>query len=149
MKLSFLKDPMSIAGRWLTMALVCVSAIAFIWQGAPLSNDAAWAAVNPSLIASIDDAGNQVKDKVSKDSGRAKGFIRDTADKVERTAQKNAERVENATDDSDSFLEGKAKRDAARIQAKSEKDAARTQKAVDKTQNAVKGTVEKIKDAFN
>jgi hypothetical protein len=148
MKLSGLKDQWAIVGRCLATALFCVSAIAFVWQGV-LPNDGAWAAPSAGLIASVNDAGDQIKDKVSADSGRAKGFIRDAADKVEETARNNASRVENATDGSNSRIERKAKRDAARIHERAEEDAARTQNAVDKTRDAVKDTVEKIKDALN
>jgi hypothetical protein len=93
MKLNYFTKRVSIVGRWLATTLFCVSAIAFIWQGAFFSNTAAMADTSVNLIAS---AGDRVQDKVSEDAGRAKGFIRDTADKVERTAKKNAEKVNQA-----------------------------------------------------
>ena len=148
MKLNHLMKGLSAVGRWMATTLFCVSAIAFIWQGAFFSNTAAMADPASNLIAATD-VGKQVQGKTSQDAGRAKNFIRDTANRVEQTAKKNAGRVEQATDDNGSFVERKAKRDTARIEQRSEEDAARTQEAVDNTKNAVKSTVDKIKDAFS
>lgn len=148
MKLNYFMKRLSTVGRWMATSLFCLSAIAFIWQGAFFSNTAAIADPATNLIAAAD-AGDQVKGKVSEDAGRAKNFIRDTADKVERTANKNAARVDEATDDDGSFIERKAKRDRNRIEKRAEEDAARTEKAVDKTKNAVERTVDNIKDAFS
>ncbi len=148
MKLNSLMKRLSTVGRFLATTLFCVSAIAFIWQGAFFTNTVATAAPAVNLMASAD-LGDQVKQKTSEDAGRAKNFIRDTADQVEQTAKKNAARVEQATDDNGSFVERKAHRDAARIEQRSEEDAARTQKAVDNTKNVVERTVDKIKDAFS
>lgn len=148
MKLNSLMKRLSTVGRFLATTLFCVSAIAFIWQGAFFTNTVATAAPAVNLMASAD-LGDQVKEKTSVDAGRAKNFIRDTADQVEQTAKKNAARVEQATDDNGSFVERKAHRDAARIEQRSEEDAARTQKAVDNTKNVVERTVDKIKDAFS
>ena len=148
MKLNFFTKRLSTVGRFLATTLFCVSAIAFVWQGAFFSNTVAIAAPAVNLIAEAD-LGDQVKDKTREDAGRAKNFIRDTADQVERTAKKNAARVEEATDDNGSFVERKAHRDAARIEQRAEEDAARTQKAVDNTKNVVERTVDKIKDAFS
>ncbi|MEX0269244.1 hypothetical protein AB3R30_08875 [Leptolyngbyaceae cyanobacterium UHCC 1019] len=134
-------------GRWVTTAVLCVSAIAFIWQGAFSSNMAALASPGSNLIATRD-AGDQVQHKANKDAGSAKGFIEDTKNKVEQTARNNAAKVDNATDNG-SFLERKAKKDASRIQKRAEEDADLTQKAVDNTKNAVERTVDTIKDAFN
>lgn len=131
--------------RWIVTTLFCLSAIAFFWQGA-FPTFSAMATPNATLIAA--DLGDQVQEKTSEDAGRAKSFIRDTADKVEETARKNAKRVDEATDD-DSFIEGKAKRDAARIEKRAEEDAARTQKAVDNTKNVIERTVDSIKDALS
>lgn len=134
-------------GRFLATTLLCVSAIAFVWQGAFFSNASAMAAPGVNLIAAAD-AGDQVKEKASEDASRAKNFIQDTKDKVERTANKNASKVEDATDNNGSFVERKAKRDAATIEKRAEEDAARTEKAVDNTKNVVESAVDKIKDAF-
>lgn len=146
MKLNYLNKPLSAVGRWIATALFCVAAIAFVWQGSFFSNTAAWAG-STQLIATAD-AGDQVKAKVNKDAGRAKGFIRDTADKVERTANQNARRVDEA-DDNGGFFERRAKSDRDLIEKRAEEDAARTQEAVDNTKNAVKRAVDGIKDAFN
>jgi hypothetical protein len=145
MKQNYFTKQLSIVGRWLATTLFCVSAIAFVWQGTFFSNTTAMADPSVNLIAS---AGDRVQDKASEDAGRAKGFIRDTANKVERTAKKNAERVDRA-DDNGGFFERRAKKDAARIEKRAEEDAARTQKAVDKTKNAVKNAVDNVKDAVN
>jgi hypothetical protein len=146
MKLNYFTKLVSILGRWITTTVVCLSAIALVWQGAFFSNTLAIASpVSNSFIAA--DMGDKVRDKTSEDAGRAKGFIRDTADNVKRTAKKNAERVDRATDNKGNFAERRAKKDAARIEQRAEKDAARTQKAVDKTKNAVKRTVDNVKDA--
>ncbi|MBE9189115.1 hypothetical protein IQ230_01780 [Gloeocapsopsis crepidinum LEGE 06123] len=126
--------------RWIATMLLCLSAIAFF----PAYS--AMAAPNATLIAA--DLGDQVQEKTSEDAGRAKNFIRDTADSVEETARKNAKRVDQATDDG-SFVERKAKRDAARIEKRAEEDTARTQKAVDNTKNVIERTVDSIKDAFS
>lgn len=148
MKLKFFTKGLSTVGRWIVTTVFCLSAIAFVWQGAFFSNTAAMAEPAANLIAEAD-VGDRVQGKASEDAGRAKNFIRDTADKVKRTANKNAERVEQATDDNGSFFERKAKRDRDRIEQRADEDSARTQKAVDNTKNAVKRTVDNIKDAFN
>ena len=148
MKLNYFTKRLSIIGRWIATSLFCLSAIAFVWQGAFFSNTAAMAAPTVNAIASAD-AGNQVKGKASVDAGRAKNFIEDTKAKVKQTANKNADRVEKATDDSDSFVERKAKRDRDRIEQRANEDAARTEKAVDNAKNAVERTVDNIKDAFS
>lgn len=147
MKLNCLNIRLSTVGRWMATALFCVSAIAFIWQGAFLSNTTAIAAPATSLIASAD-LGDQVQEKANEGAQKSKNFIRDTADRVEQTAKKNAARVDQATDDNGSFVERKAKKDAARIEQRAEEDVARTQKAVDKSKNAVERAVDSIKDAF-
>jgi endonuclease III len=126
--------------RWLAAVLLCLWAIAF----SPTYS--AMATPYATLIAA--DLGDQVQEKTSEDAGRAKNFIRDTADSVKETARKNAKRVDEATDDG-SFVERKAKRDAARIEKRAEEDTARTQKAVDNTKNAIERTVDSIKDAFS
>ncbi len=145
MKLNHFTKQLSTVGRWVATTLFCLSAIAFVWQGAFIADNSAMAA--PISIASRD-AGDKVQDKASKDAGRAKGFIRDTADKVKETASKNAKKVEQSTD-SDSLVERKAKNDRDTIYKRADEDAAKTQKAVDNTKNAVERTVDNIKDAFN
>ncbi|MEH2248210.1 hypothetical protein [Nostoc sp.] len=147
MRLNYLTKQLSTVKRWMATTLFCMLAIAFVWQGAFFSNTSAMAAPTATLIASAD-AGDQVKDKTSKDAGRAKNFIQDTTDKVKEAARSNASKVDQATDDNGSFVERKAKRDAATIQRRADEDSARTQKAVDDTKNVVERTVENIKDAF-
>lgn len=146
MKLNYFAKRRSVVGRWLTTALLCVSAIAFVWQGAFFSNTSAMAVSTTNLLATAD-AGSEIQGKASKDAGRAKGFVRDTTDKLKQTAKTNAAKVDRATDDG-SAIGRKAKKDAARIERKAEKDSARTQTAIDKTKNAVERTVDSIKDAF-
>lgn len=146
MKLNHVTKSLSIVGRWIATTLFCVSAIAFVWQGAFFSTTAIAAPAGTLLAA---DLGDQVQEKTSEDAGRAKGFIRDTKEQLKETANKNAKRVEQATGDNGSFVERKAKRDADRIEKRAEEDAARTQKAVDNTKNAVERAVDNIKDAFS
>jgi gas vesicle protein len=147
MKQNHLMKRLLTVGRWMVTTLFCLLAIGFVWQGAFFSNTIAMANPAANLIAAAD-VGDQVQraaDEVAKDS---KNFIRDTADKVEKTANKNAAKVDRA-DDSGSFVERKAKRDKDRIEQRAEEDAARTQKAVDNTKNIVERTVDNIKDAFS
>ena len=136
----------SAVGRFLATTVLFVCAIAFTWQGGFFSNSNAMAAPGVTLIATAD-AGNVVKGKASEDASRAKNFIEDTKDKVERTAKKNASKVEDA-DDNGGFFARKAKKDAATIVKRAEEDAARTEKAVDNTKKAVKSTVDKVKDGL-
>lgn len=145
MKLNHLIKRFSTVGRWMTTTLLCLYAIAFVWQGAFFSNNVAMANPTSSLIAA--DAGDKVKDAADDVARGSKNLIRDTADKVERTANKNAAKVDQA-DDEGTFVEGKAKRDRDRIEQRAEEDAASTEKAVDKSMNAVKRTVDNIKDAL-
>jgi hypothetical protein len=147
MKLNYFTKWLSIARRSIATTLLCLSAIAFIWQGSFFSNATAMASPSTDLIAAAD-FGDRVQEKTSKDAGRAKNFVQDTADKVKRTANRNADRVDQAKDDNGSFVERKAKRDKARIEKRADQDAARTQKAVDKTKNVVERTVDNIKGAF-
>lgn len=147
MTLNNFKKMLSTARRWVATTLFGLLAIAFLWQGASFANPSAMAAPDLNLMASRD-FGDKVQDKTSEDAGRAKGFIEETKNKVERTARKNAARVDRA-DDEGSFVERKARRDASRIEKRAEEDADRTQKAVDNTKNAVERTVDSIKDAFN
>lgn len=146
MKLNYFRKRLSIVGRWMATTLFCLSAIAFIWQGA-FSNAVAMANPAPISIAAAD-AGDRTREAADEVAGRSKNLIRDTKDKVERTANKNAAKVDRA-DDSGSFVEGKAKRDRDRIERRAEEDAARTEKAVDTSKNIVERAVDNIKDAFN
>ncbi len=147
MKLNYFTKPLSIVGRWIATTLFCMSAIAFVWQGAFFSNPVAMAAPTATLIADAG-VGDKVQGKVSTDAGRAKNFIEDTKDKVKETANKNASRVDQA-DDEGSFVERKAKSDRDTIEKRAEEDAARTEKAVDNTKNAVQSAIDSIKDAFD
>lgn len=147
MRLNYLTKQLSTVKRWIATTLFCMLAIAFVWQGAFFSNTSAMAAPTGTLIASAD-AGDKVQEKTSKDAGRAKNFIDDTADKVKEAAKSNASKVDQATDDNGSFAERKAKRDAATIQRRADEDSTRTKEAVDNTKNVVERTVENIKDAF-
>ncbi|MBV8886191.1 MAG: hypothetical protein JO235_19660 [Chroococcidiopsidaceae cyanobacterium CP_BM_RX_35] len=148
MKLKHFTKRLLTVGRWMATTVLCVSAIALVLQGGFFSNTAAMADPTANLLAAAD-IGDRVQGKASEDAGRAKNFIRDAADQVERTANKNADRVEQATGNNGSFVERKAKRDTARIEKRSEEDAARTQKAVDNTKNVVERAVDNIKDAFS
>jgi uncharacterized protein YjbJ (UPF0337 family) len=146
-KLNYFTKPLSIVGRWIATTLFCMSAIAFVWQGAFFSNPVAMAAPTATLIADAG-VGDKVQGKVSTDAGRAKNFIEDTKDKVKETANKNASRVDQA-DDEGSFVERKAKSDRDTIEKRAEEDAARTEKAVDNTKNAVQSAIDSIKGAFD
>ncbi|MBW4517497.1 MAG: hypothetical protein KME11_20015 [Timaviella obliquedivisa GSE-PSE-MK23-08B] len=147
MKLNHLTKQISALGRRLTMVLLSLSAIAFFWQGAFLLNNAAMANPTNNFVVAAD-LGNKVQNKVGEDTKNAKGFIRDTADKVEEAARSNAAKVDNATDDNDSAIANRAKRDAGRIQQRAEEDASRTEKAVDNTKNVIEKAVDNVKDAF-
>lgn len=149
MKLNFLTEQIKPIGRWITTAIFCLSAMTFIWQGGFFHHHGTAIAAPSSVYLVATDVGKDVKDKAREDAGSAKGFIRDAANQVERTANKNANKVEDATDGSGNFLERKAKKDAATIQKRAEQDAARTQDAVDDTKNVIERTVDNIKDTFN
>ncbi len=148
MKLNYFTKRLSTAGRFLATTLFCLSAIAFVWQGAFFSNTSAMAVPAANLIASTDGA-NQVKDKTNEVSRGSKNFIDDVKDKVKEAANSNAGKVEDATDNDGSLVERKAKRDRDRIEKRADEDAARTKEAVDNSKNAVKGVVDSIKDAFS
>jgi hypothetical protein len=148
MKLNYLLKQLSTVGRFLATALFCVSAVAFVWQGAFFSNSAAMAAPTATLIAEAD-VSSQVQDNLNKGAKLSKDFIEDTKERVERTASKNADKVEQATDDNGSVAERKANRDEARIYKRAEEDAARTKEQVDRSKNAVESAIDSIKDAFS
>ncbi|MCU0541416.1 MAG: hypothetical protein MUE44_04420 [Oscillatoriaceae cyanobacterium Prado104] len=147
MKLHNFTELLANAKRWIAATLFCLCAIAFVLQGAFLPVAPAIAAPFTNSILATD-TGDRVKSKVSEDTANTKDFIRDTADKVERTAKKNAAKVDRATEDG-SVAERKAKKDAATIEKRAEEDAARTQKAVDNTKNVVEKAVDSIKNAFD
>lgn len=146
MNLNYLTKRFSTARRWMAATVLCLSAIAFVWQGAFFSNTSAMAAPFANSIAAAD-LGDKIQDKASTDAGRAKNFIRDTEDKVKEAAKSNAAKVDRSTEDG-SVAERKAKEDAATIEKRATEDSARTQKAVDNTKNAIERTVDSIKDAF-
>lgn len=148
MKLNYVTKQLSTVKRWMATTLFCMLAIAFVWQGAFLSDTSAMAAPTATLIAEAD-ISSQVKDNLNKGAKSSKDFIEDTKERVERTANKNADRVEQATDDNGSPVERKANRDEARIYKRAEEDAARTKEQVDRSKNAVESAVDKIKDVFS
>ncbi|GAA6623479.1 hypothetical protein [Scytonema sp. NUACC26] len=148
MKLNYLVKQFSNVGRFLATALFCVSAIAFVWQGAFFAKNTAMAAPVASLIAEAD-LGSKVQGKVSEDTGRTKNFIRDTKESLKETARKNADRVEDATDNDGNFIQRKANKDAARIAKRAEEDANRTEKVLETEKNVVERAVESVKDAFS
>lgn len=127
-------------GRWAAVALLFVSTIAFGWH-IPFSSHSAMAAPS-ALLAAKTDYGSQVQRE-------NKNVVRDAADKVKETANKNANRVERASDNDGSFVERKAQRDAARIEKRANEDASRTEKAIDDSVNVFERAVDNIKDAFS
>ncbi len=145
MKLNYRGKRILVVGRWMANTLLCLVAIAFVWQGAFFSGTNAIAAP-ATLIAA--DVGDQIKGAADEVRARSKDLIRDTQDKVEKTANKNAAKVDQA-DDEGSVVERKALRDRDRIEKRASEDADRTEKAVDNSMNAVKGMVDNIKDAFS
>jgi len=146
MTLNSLKKTVATLGRWVAMTLFCISVMAGAWQFS-LTNNAAIAGPAGDVISS-GDLGDAVKDKAGDIERGSKKLIRDTKNKVERTADRNASKVDQA-DDEGSAVEGKAKRDRERIYNRAEDHAARTERAVDKSKNAVEGLVDNIKDALN
>lgn len=106
MKLFSFTKRLSTVGRFLATTLFCLSAIAFVWQGAFFSNTAAMANPATSLIAAAD-AGDAIKGAADDVAKGSKNLIRDTKDKVEKTANKNASKVDQA-DDEGTVVEGKA-----------------------------------------
>ena len=139
--------PLQTVGRWLATAAICLSAIAFVWQGGFFMNTSALANPTNNWIAAAN-VDNQVQNKVDRDARNTKGFVRDAAESVKETARNNANRVSNATD-GDNFIQRKAQRDAGRIQQRANEDASRTQGAIDDTKNFVQNAVDSIKDAFD
>jgi len=135
----------SAAGRWMANTLLCLATIAFMWQGGFFLDTNAMAAP-ATLIAA--DVGDQIQGAADEVRARSKDLIRDTQNKVEKTANKNAAKVDQA-DDKGSFVERKAQRDRDRIEKRASEDADRTEKAVDNSMDAVKGAVKNVKDAFS
>ncbi|MBD2108143.1 hypothetical protein H6F49_14350 [Nodosilinea sp. FACHB-13] len=147
MKSNRFMTQLSTLGRKLTVTLVCLVAIAFVWQSPLVSNISAMAAPAGTLIATAD-AGNQVKGAAEDIKGASKNIIRGTEDKVKDAARSNASKVDQA-DETGSAVEGKAKRDRNRIEQKASKDADRTEQAAEKSMNAVERAVDNIKGAFS
>jgi hypothetical protein len=145
MKLSYFTKPLSIVGRWMLTAMLCASAIAFVWQGAFFSDSSALASSSATLIAA--DLGDQIKDKADDVRAGSKKIIRENQDAVKKTANKNASKVDR-TDERGGYFERKAQRDHARIENRADRHAVRTERAVDKSMDAVKDTVDNAKDAF-
>jgi geranylgeranyl pyrophosphate synthase len=152
MKLNHFPKQLLIAKRWVATSLLCLFVTIFAWQGVffanATANATAIASPSTNLVAAAD-LGDKVQQKAGKDAERAKDFVQDTKDRVQKTAKKNATKVDQATDEDTNFIGRKARKDQGRIEAKAEKDSARTQKAIDKTENVVKRTVDNIKDAFS
>ncbi|BAT51990.1 unknown protein [Nostoc sp. NIES-3756] len=140
MELNYFMKKFSALGRWIATAVFCLSAIAFVWQGAFFTNTSAMADSSTYLIASSD-ATDGLREK-------SKEFIRDTKSTVKDAARSNASRVNDATDNNNT-VERKANKDASRVQRRAEEDAARTERAVDNNLNAVERTIDNIKGAFN
>lgn len=126
-------------------AVLGLMAIALIWQSVGFSNTIALASPAKSAIVAASGGYYQtrgsVRGEVDKNMEQTKDFVRNTADKVEQTAFKNAKRVEQATGEKGGFFSRRARNDAARIQKRAEGDAARTQRAIDNTKNAIKDAV--------
>jgi ribosomal protein S20 len=117
--------------RWTATLVFCLIAIAGVWQGAFLTNTDTLAATN---------VGDRVEKAANNVRAGSKDLIRDTKNKVEKTANKNASKVDQA-DRKGTFAERKAQRDKVRIEERAENHAARTEKAVDKSMDAVKVAV--------
>ena len=126
--------------------LVCVAAIAFVWQGGFFSNTTALVDSMPQLIATS--GADQIKGAADKVTETSKNIIRGTEDKVKEAANSNAAKVDQADEDGGT-AERKAKRDKNRIERRASEDAARTEKRAEKSMNAVKDAVDNIKDAFS
>lgn len=146
MKLNYFMKRLSTVGRWLATTLVCVAAIALVWQGAFFSNTTALADSMPQLVATS--GADQIKGAADKVTEASKKVIRGTEDKVKETANTNAAKVDQADADG-GIAERKATRDKNRIERKAEEDADRTEKRAEKSMDAVKNVVDNIKDAFS
>jgi methyl-accepting chemotaxis protein len=146
MKLNYLTKGLMRVGHFVTTTILCVSAIAFVWQGAFFSNTAAMANPAVNLIAS-GDLGAQAKEKASEGFEKSRNFIDDTKESLKKTANKNADKVEGSTDDNG--VVGKANRDAARIEERADEHAAKTKEAVDNTENFVERAIDNIKETFS
>ena len=146
MKLNYFMKRLSTVVQCLATTLVCVAAIAVVWQGAFFSNTTALADSMPQLIATS--GADQIKEAADKVTEGSKKIIRGTEDKVKETANTNAAKVD-AADEDGGIAESKAMRDKNRIERRAEEDADRTEKAAEKSMNAVKNVVDNIKDAFS
>jgi hypothetical protein len=145
-KLNYFMKRLSTVGQRLATTLVCVAAIALVWQGAFFSNTKALADSTPQLIATS--GADQIKEAADKVSEGSKKIIRGTENKVKETANTNAAKVDQADDDG-GIAESKAMRDKNRIERRAEEDADRTEKRAEKSMDAVKNAVDNIKDAFS
>lgn len=146
MKLNYFRKRLSTVRQCLATTLVCVAAIALVWQGGFFSNTKALADSTPQLIATS--GAEQIKGAADKVTEVSKKIIRGTEDKVKETANTNAAKVD-AADDDGGIAERKATRDKNRIERKASEDAARTEKRAEKSMDAVKDAVDNIKDAFS
>ncbi len=146
MKLNYFMKWLSAVGLRIATTLVCVAAIAFVWQGGFFSNTTAVADSMPQLIATS--GADQIKGAADKVTEGSKKIIRGTENKVKETANTNAAKVDQADDDG-GIAERKATRDKNRIQRRAEEDADRTEKRAEKSMGAVKDAVDNIKDAFS
>jgi len=144
-KLNYFMKRLSTVGRWMATTLVCVAAIAFVWQGGFFSNTTAVADSTPQLIATS--GADQIKGAADKVTEGSKKIIRGTENKVKETANTNAAKVDQADDGG--IAERKATRDKNRIERRAEEDADRTEKRAEKSMGAVKDAVDNIKDAFS
>ncbi len=61
MKLNSFTKRLSTVGRWMAATVLCVSAMAFVWQGAFFSNTAAMASPAVNSMAADTDAGDAVQ----------------------------------------------------------------------------------------
>ncbi|MEM7726099.1 MAG: hypothetical protein AAF208_06955 [Cyanobacteria bacterium P01_A01_bin.45] len=97
MKLNYLTKQIKAITRFTVTTAICLSAIAFVWQGGFLSDNSANASVHSSVYSSnliAAGMGREVKDKAMEDAGATKGFIRDAA------------RTQNAVDETKDAVKG-------------------------------------------
>lgn len=146
MKLNVLTKSYHTAKRWIASTVLCLAMVVLFWQGSVLTAEAAIALPHSAVLATSNL--DKAQDKAQRDAASTKDFVRDAANKVEKTARQNADRVDQATDGSN-FLARKAQRDAGRIEQRAEQDAARTQDAIDDTKNVFERAVDNVKEAFS
>lgn len=146
MKLSFLTNGYQTAKKWIASTVLCLAMVTLFWQGSVLTNETAIALPHSAVLATSNF--DKAQDKAQRDAASTKDFVRDAANKVEKTARQNADRVDQATDGSN-ILARKAQRDAGRIEQRAEQDAARTQAAIDETKNVFERAIDGVKDALS